>query len=133
MSSTEPRRFEQSFTVDEADIDELGHVNNVVYLRWVQDVATAHWMEATTPAQRAGIAWVVARHEIDYRAPALRGDELTARTWVAAWTGVRSERHTEIVRHRDGTVLARARTIWGAVDPESGRPRRLEAGVRERF
>jgi len=121
-----PARFESTFTVTPADIDRLGHVNNLVYLRWVQDVAAAHWRSATTEEQRGRVEWVAIRHEIDYEAPALDGDVVVARTWVEAWTAVTSERRTEIRRPSDDTVLARARTVWCAVDPVSLKPRRLD-------
>jgi len=121
------------FVVTPGDIDELDHVNNVVYLQWVQEVAAAHWHHAATSEQIIDILWVAIRHEIQYEAPAFLDDEIIARTWVETWTRATSERHTEIVRRSDGTVLARARTIWAAIDPESQRPRRLDKGIAERF
>jgi acyl-CoA thioester hydrolase len=128
-----PERFERRSTVEEADIDELGHVNNVVYVRWIQDVAAAHWRAAATPEQRDAVVWVAVRHEIDYEAPAFPGEEVVARTWVEAWTGATSERRTEIVRDTDGKVLARGRTIWCALDARTRRPCRVGADVRGRF
>src|SRR5438105_2966053 len=68
--------FELPISVQPEDIDTMGHVNNIVYLRWVQDAATAHWMAAATEEQKAEYAWVVVRHEIDYLRPAVLGDEL---------------------------------------------------------
>lgn len=133
MPIAQPTRYERTLTVRAADIDVRGHVNNVVYLQWVQDVASAHWAHASTPGQREAIGWVAVRHEIDYKAPAFEGEELVARTWVEEWTGVTSDRHTEIVRAADGALLAKARTVWCAVDPESGRPRRVDRAVKERF
>ncbi len=133
MSPGEPERFEQGFTVAEADIDALGHVNNVVYLKWVQEVATSHWRHAATPEQHQAIVWVALRHEIDYEAPAFASEEVVARTWVEGWTGATSERHTEILRPADGKLLARAVTVWCAVDTTSRRPRRVDVGLRERF
>jgi len=59
-----------------ADIDEQNHVNNTVYLRWIQDIATAHWKSLASAEAQAGIAWVVLRHEIDYKSPASLGDEI---------------------------------------------------------
>lgn len=129
----DPARFERIFVVTPDDIDELDHVNNVVYLRWVQEVAIAHWRNAATSEQIVEILWVAIRHEIDYEAPAFLGDQITARTWVEKWTRTTSERHTEIIRDLDRTVLARARTIWAAIDPDSQRPRRLGKGIAERF
>lgn len=126
-------RFELPFRVARTDIDGLGHVNNVVYLQWVQDAAAAHWRHAATPAQHEEIVWVAVRHEIDYKAPGFAGDDLVARTWVQEWTAVTSERHTEIVRPADGALLAQSRTVWCAVDPATQRPRRVDAAVKERF
>lgn len=115
------------------DIDELGHVNNVVYLRWVQDVAIAHWSAASTPAQQAEVAWVAVRHEIDYKQSALPGDGIVARTWVGTADSHRFERHTEIVRAADGKVLARARTVWCPINRVTGRLARVSDEIRARF
>ena len=89
--SPEPTRFERTFIVADGDIDALGHVNNVVYLQWVQDVAVSHWQQAATPEQQRETVWVAIRHEIDYAAPAFARDEIVARTWVEEWTGATSE------------------------------------------
>lgn len=126
-------RFERPFTVAAGDIDALGHVNNVVYLRWVQDVAAAHWESATTPAERAEIGWVVLRHEIDYQHPAKPGDQVIARTWVGAPQAATFERHTEILRAADQRLLARARSLWCPVNPGSGRVRRIDTALHDRF
>ncbi len=128
-----PARFERVFAVEPDDIDARGHVNNVVYLRWVQDVAAAHWESATTPAERADIAWVVLRHEIDYTQAARPGDQLIARTWVGPPSAATFERHTEILRARDQRVLARARSLWCPVHPGTGRPRRVDPALHNRF
>ena len=131
--SRRPAVYQVDIAVTPADIDELGHVNNVVYLRWVQEVATAHWLTAAGPDLVAAIKWVVLRHEIDYRRPAFATDRLRARTWVGDATGTRFERHVEIVRARDGVALARARTVWCPVDAETGRLKRLDPAANERF
>ena len=119
--------------VIDADIDVQNHVNNVVYLRWVQEVAIAHWEAVATGLMRANTFWVVRRHELEYLSPALPGDELTVRTWVGAATAATFERHTEILRSTDGKLLARARSVWCVLDPASGRPRRIERELREQF
>lgn len=120
-----PRRHLEVFSVEPGDIDELGHVNNLVYLRWVQEVAKAHWRAAARPEDQAGIVWVVVRHEIDYLKPAHAGEEIVACTWVERWGGATSERHTELRRRSDDEILARARTRWCALDPTTGRPMRI--------
>jgi acyl-CoA thioester hydrolase len=125
--------FELPIQVQPADIDTLGHVNNVVYLRWVQDVAAAHWSAAATAAERAEILWVVLRHEIDYKHPARLEDPIVARTWVGTATRYEFERHTEILRGRDRRLLARARTLWCPIDATTGKPKRVGDAVRERF
>ena len=128
-----PDRFELPCTITPADIDELGHVNNVVYLRWVQDVAIAHWQAAATPEQQAALAWVALRHEIDYKHPALPGDGIIASTWVGAAEAVRFERYVEIFRARDRRLLARARTVWCPIGRATGRVTRVDEAVRRVF
>ena len=127
----EPQRFEMAVRVEPQDLDERQHVNNVVYLRWAQDVATAHWRALASADAQAAIAWVALRHEIDYLAPAHAGDQLQLRTWVGQAEGLTFERHVEVAR--DDKVLARARTLWCPVDATTGRPRRPDAETRARF
>ena len=119
--------------VNPADIDELGHVNNVTYLRWVQDAAVAHWNRPPRPATRPRLAWVVLRHEIDYKQAAYAGDKIIARTWVGNATRLRFERHTEILRAADRTLLAKALTVWCPIDARTGRPTAVSPEVRESF
>src|SRR4029077_17203249 len=88
--------FEMTVSVLPGDIDEQNHVNNTVYLRWVQDVATAHWRAVASQEARENIAWVVLRHEVDYKAPAVLGDEVVLRTWVGGASRLKFERFTEI-------------------------------------
>jgi acyl-CoA thioester hydrolase len=126
-------RFEMRITVDPGDIDQMGHVNNVVYLRWVQDVAVAHWLAAAPVVDLDKLLWVVIRHEIDYKQPAFLGDEIIARTWVGSAKRVTFERHTEILRASDRSVLARARTVWCPINPKTGKPTAVSAEVRALF
>jgi acyl-CoA thioester hydrolase len=126
-------QFEQAIQIAPEDIDILDHVNNVVYLRWVQEVSTAHWYAAATEAQKESIGWVVVRHEIDYLQPARLGDELVGRTWVGAARKHLFERYVEIVRARDQKVMARARSLWCPIDLRTRRPMRVGAAVYERF
>ena len=115
------------------DIDGLGHVNNTVYLRWVQEVAIAHWEAVVSTAHQAANLWVVVRHEIDYKKPARAGDEILLRTWIGKATRLTFERFTEIVRAPDGQLLAQARTLWCPVDPETLRPKRVPPELRAQF
>jgi acyl-CoA thioester hydrolase len=135
MSDTaaEIPRFELSVSVLADDIDELGHVNNTVYLRWVQDAATAHWRAIAAPDAQAQIYWVVLRHEIDYKTAAVRGDRILLRTWVGTASRLTFERFTEIHREADDRLLAQARTLWCPVNSTSGRPTRVPPDVRGQF
>lgn len=126
-------RFEMRINVDAADIDVQGHVNNVVYLRWVQDVAVAHWRAAARPEDQAGLSWVVVRHEIDYKHPALPGDDILARTWVGEASRRSFSRYTELRRASDGRLLAKARTVWCPIDRETGKLTHVSEAVRQRF
>ena len=125
--------YEHFVRVDAADIDRLGHVNNIVYLRWVQDIAIAHWQTLASPDQQVQIVWMALRHEIDYRAQAVEGDGIVVRTWVGRAGGLRFERLTEMLRNGDRKLLAQARTVWCPVDPKSGRPKRVPADVYRLF
>jgi len=133
MTPPSPDAFELAIPVEPADIDELGHVNNVTYVRWVQDAAVAHWRAAAPPADQAKLRWIVLRHEIDYKQAAHLGDEIIARTWVGTASRVRFERHTEILRAADRSLLAKARTLWCPIAVDTGRPVAVSPQVRASF
>ena len=121
--------FETELVARAEHIDELGHVNNAVWVEWIQDVAVAHWRSAAAPEHDAAYFWVVVRHEIDYLRPAFEGDRITARTWIDAEVqGARSTRHMEFAGP-DGKVLVRARTQWAIIDKAAGRPVRVQRAV----
>ena len=125
--------FEIPIEIQSADIDEFGHVNNIVYLRWVQEVAVAHWKSDCAARRPGESAWVVLRHEIDYRHAARPGDAIVARTWVGGATRLKFERHTEVLRAADRAVLAKALTIWCPIDPRTGKATNVSPEVRAIF
>jgi len=125
--------FEMTVSISPEDIDEQNHVNNTVYLRWVQEAATAHWRAVANPDAQNTIGWVVLRHEIDYKAPACLGDEVLLRTWVGKATRLTFERFTEMRRSGDDQLLSEARTLWCPINAQSGRPLRVPAEVRAQF
>lgn len=127
------QEYQINISVLSSDIDELGHVNNIVYLRWVQDAAVAHWQNMAPLEDQKNILWVVLRHEIDYKAPAMEDDAIIARTWIGQAKRLSFERNTEISREKDGKLLARARTIWCPINPETGRPQRVDERIRQLF
>jgi len=125
--------FEMTVPVLSTDIDEQSHVNNTVYLRWVQDVATAHWTSLASAQSQAAIGWVVLRHEIDYKLPASFGDEIVLRTWVGQASRLKFERFTEVRRKIDNQLLSQARTLWVPIDVRTGKPTRVSAELRAQF
>lgn len=124
--------YELALRVGTDDLDERAHVNNVVYVKWVQDAAAAHWIRLAPEGADVEIAWVALRHEIDYLSPAVLGDDVVVRTWVGVAEGLSFERFTEMRRLADNRVLARARTLWCPVDARSGKPRRVSGEIRAR-
>jgi acyl-CoA thioester hydrolase len=140
--SAVPVRFTLSVEVAESDIDELGHASNIVYLRWVQDVAVAHSTTVGLGVEAylaLGAVFVVRRHEIEYLRPVLRGERLELRTWIDTVMAAKCRRATEIVRRdlRAGVevdvVVARAMTTWGFVEMATGRPTRIPDAIRRAF
>ena len=123
------------FAVSEDALDENGHVNNVVYVQWMQDVATRHADASgcTSATKSAGAAWVVRSHKVEYLRPAYAGDPVAALTWVVNFRRATSLRKYKFVRTSDNTVLARGETDWVFVDAESGRPRIIPESVTEGF
>ena len=121
--------FNHLIRVNPEDIDELGHVNNVVYVRYVQEVAAAHWDKVADSELKNRYSWVVLRHEIDYRSPAFLNDEITGTTWVGEHHGAKFERFVKLVRQVDKKVLAEAKTVWCLMDAKSMRPIRITEDV----
>ena len=124
-------RFSHSFLVSADDIDEQGHVNNVAYVRWIQDVAVAHWRNAATREQRAKYTWVVLRHEIDYKRQSFEAEEITATTWVGKATKITCERFTEI--KREDELLVQAKSVWCMLDRKIMKPVRITTELKELF
>ena len=128
--------YDLEITAAPSDIDELGHVNNLVYVRWVQEVAIAHstalgWDGAAY--QRLGSSWVVRRHEIDYVVPVLVGERVRVTTWVESVKGASSVRRTRMSRVADGAVVCRASTTWAFVDLARGRLTKIPDELRGAF
>jgi acyl-CoA thioester hydrolase len=128
-----PGSYELRLRVEPKEIDEQGHVSNVVYVQWMQDAAWAHWRAVASAEAQATVAWAAMRHEIDYDRPALLGDEILVRTWVGPASGLTFERRTEIYRVADMQLLVHAKTLWCPIDPQTLKPKRVSAEVRRQF
>lgn len=125
--------FTQIFTAQPDDIDALGHVNNAVWVRWIQEMATSHWQAVADPAHIAAYYWVVTRHEIDYRGNIAAGDSVTARTWIESEPkGAQFDRRVDFVDAK-GKVIVRANTTWAMIDKASGRLARVRPEVSAPF
>lgn len=128
-----PKVFEQPVVIYEADIDMLGHVNNIVYLRWVQDAAVAHWNTLTTSQMQQDYLWVVLRHEIDYLSSATINDSLVAKTWIGEHSGAKSERFVNICDKDSDKIYAKVKTTWCLLDGKSKRPMRIGKDIIDAF
>jgi acyl-CoA thioester hydrolase len=121
--------FEMMLTVLPEHIDELGHVNNAVWVQWMEQVAVAHWRSVADPMHQEDYFWVVVRHEIDYLRPAFEEERITARTWAGEKPqGAKYDRHMEFVGE-DGKARVRALSWWAIIDKALGRPIRVPAEV----
>ncbi|MCP9768824.1 acyl-CoA thioesterase [Lacihabitans sp. LS3-19] len=124
-----PKVFEHIVKVVASDIDELNHVNNVVYFNYLQQAAMAHWYSNVPTELSDSMRWVVKKHEIEYFKPAVLNDQIIVKTWVENFSGVTSDRHYEI--YKNEILLVKARTLWVALDPVSMRPKRVPADLWE--
>lgn len=113
--------------VQKRDIDRLNHVNNVVYLQWVNDISEIHWGILSNEEINSKYFWVAIRHEIDYVNQAILGNEITIYTWIGETGGVRSIRNVHI--YRNETLLAKAKTTWCLVDKKTNKPTRIQQDI----
>ena len=126
--------YSKTITIPYTAIDENGHVNNVTYVQWMQDIAVEHYSSiGCVEIQGQDAKWVVREHKIEYLFPAFAGEELEIRTWVENIRRVRSLRKYEFVRKSDRKMLARGETDWVFVDVKTGAPRAVPDEVAKIF
>lgn len=124
--------FEHHNEVSPSDIDHMGHVNNVIYVRYVQEIAEAHWKSIASEVLQKEVVWVVLRHEIDYKRPAFENQKLTGKTWVEPAEGVKMPRIVS-VENEEGKEVIRARTIWCALNGATHKPTRISESLYNLF
>lgn len=129
LNMNETKLFSRTFQVKPQDIDELNHVNNVVYVRWVQELAQAHWDSVASPELKANNVWMLLRHEIDYKSQSFLGDSITGYTWVGEAKGATFERFVKLTRGNE--LLTYSRLVWCMLDAKSLKPKRIDARMVE--
>ena len=116
-----------TITVSPEDLDLLHHVNNLVYVKWMDKIATNHWAYLTKDTPLPQYVWVVVRHEIDYLKQAILGDEIIVKTWVGETKGVTSVRFMEF--YKNDVLLVKAKTTWAMLDAITHKPSRIRENV----
>lgn len=125
--------FQKPFTARADDIDVMGHVNNAVWVRWIEEIATAHWFSVVPDWRLDRHGWVVTRHEIDYRGNIAEGESVTAETFIPGPpSGARFDRRVDF-RNAAGKVIVSARTTWAMIEIASGRLMRVPPEVAAPF
>lgn len=128
------KTFTKTITIPQSAIDENGHVNNVTYVQWMQDIAVEHYSSiGGVEAQGTDATWVVREHKVEYLLPAFAGEEIEICTWVENIRRVRSLRKYEFVRKADGKILVRGETDWVFMDMKTGSPRAVPEAVAKIF
>ena len=124
--------FRLDFAPLDQDIDENGHVNNVVYLAWMQEIAIAHWRSRAPVDHQPLWAWIALRHELDYRRPLLPGETASAVTWLGARRGPRFDRYVRI-DGPDGQMCAQTHSEWCLIDSATRKPVRVPDWMEDMF
>ena len=125
--------YSSEIKIPASAIDELQHVNNVVYLEWVQKISAEHWQKTIPEEVRKQMFWVVLNHNISYENPAFEGEILILKTWVKEMKGVKSVRKVEIRRKRDEKIIVKAETLWCLIDAKTKRPKRISSEIIKAF
>ena len=125
--------YTMTFTAQPEHIDQYGHVNNTVWLKWMEELAGSHWNAVARPQDRDLYAWFVTRHEIDYRGNIAEGETCTGTTEIKYGpSGARFDRHNTFVDGND-KVLVTAKTTWAMIDRATGRLMRVPRDVAAPF
>lgn len=128
MSSI-PKKFSINIQVQQPHLDAVNHVNNVVYIQWMQDIASMHWHAIATPELKNKFVWMIRRHEVDYHNQAFLNDNLLITTWTGEYTNVTWKRHYEITRPADNKKIISAVSLWIPVDVEAQKPQRVDEAM----
>lgn len=125
------KSFSKTITVSEEHLDELNHVNNVVYLQWVQDIAKDHWFSLVEDTFTKDHFWMVVKHELEYKKQAFLGDVLFATTYVESFKGPFSIRCVEFKRGEE--LIVKTRSNWCMVKRQTEKPKWVPEEVSSLF
>lgn len=125
--------FEKTLVVEEADLDELQHVNNVRYVQWIQDISKEHWDNKVAKGFLEKVVWVVLKHTIHYKGAAKLGDTIILKTWVQNTKGATSTRIVEMYHKQDKSLLVHSETAWCLLDAKTLKPTRISKEIKDIF
>jgi acyl-CoA thioester hydrolase len=123
---SENNKFSINIKVKPEHLDAVQHVNNVIYVQWMQDAASLHWQSLAPVSLQEAVFWVVKRHEVDYYNQAFLDDDLQISTWTGEHTNVTWKRYYEVIRPSDGKKIISAVSTWILLDSKTQRPRKID-------
>jgi len=125
--------LEKEITVSKNDLDDLNHVNNVIYIHWVQEIAKEHWKSLVSNEIIKNYYWVLLEHQIKYLNPALLNDKIMIKTYIEKNEGIRSNRIVEIYNSNNDKLLVKSKTIWCLINAKTNKPNRITDEIRKAF
>ena len=127
------KTLEKEITVSENDLDDLNHVNNVIYIHWVQEIAKNHWKSLVSNEIIKNYYWVLLEHQIKYLNPALLNDKIMIKTYIEKTEGIRSNRIVEIYNRNNDKLLVKSKTIWCLINAKTNKPNRITDEIKQAF
>ncbi len=127
------KTLEKEITVSENDLDDLNHVNNVIYIHWLQEIAKNHWKSLVSNEIIKNYYWVLLEHQIKYLNPALLNDKIMIKTYIEKTEGIRSNRIVEIYNRNNDKLLVKSKTIWCLINAKTNKPNRITDEIRKAF
>ena len=127
------KTLEKEITVSKNDLDDLNHVNNVIYIHWVQEIAKEHWKSLVSNEIIKNYYWVLLEHQIKYLNPALLNDKIMIKTYIEKTEGIRSNRIVEIYNRNNDKLLVKSKTIWCLINAKTNKPNRITDEIRKAF
>ena len=125
--------LEKEITVSKNDLDDLNHVNNIIYIRWIQEIAKFHWESLVSNDIRNNYYWVLLEHQIKYLHPAFLGDKIKIKTYIEKTGGIKSNRIVEIYNTDTNILIVKSKTIWCLINAKSNKPSRITDEIRQAF